>query len=62
MAVPEVGVAHWLPLADVADLYPAILEKRRWIQSGVAEAMLNHAAVSDVLFPELSTTPATTAA
>jgi GT2 family glycosyltransferase len=32
MAVPEVGVAHWLALADVADLYPAILEKRRWIQ------------------------------
>lgn len=30
--VPELGMAHLLALADVADLYPTILEKRRWIQ------------------------------
>lgn len=32
LVVPEVGVAHLLALADVADLYPHMLEKRRWIQ------------------------------
>jgi len=30
--VPELGMAHLLALADVTDLYPAVLEKRRWIQ------------------------------
>ncbi len=32
LTVPELGMAHLLAIADVADLYPAMLEKRRWIQ------------------------------
>jgi hypothetical protein len=33
MLVPNVSVSYMLALSDVADLYPAILPKRRWIQT-----------------------------
>ncbi len=33
LTVPEIGMAHLLAIADVADLYPSMLEKRRWIQA-----------------------------